>query len=159
MYKILVISDTHKRMGPVIDLVDRITDLNHIIHLGDVIKDAMDLEAIYDVPVDYVAGNCDYAPTEPRKKVIDILGKKFFITHGHLYGVKNSTETLREIARDNNYDVILFGHSHIPLLKYEGETIIMNPGSLSEPRNFSKPSFGIIQIDHKAKLHAGLHEK
>lgn len=158
MYKILVISDTHKRIGPVIDLIDRITDLNHIIHLGDVIKDAMDLEAIYDIPVDYVPGNCDYAPTEPSKKVIEILGKRFFITHGHLYGVKNGTETLREIAKQYKYDGVLFGHTHTPFLGYVEETIIMNPGSLIEPRNFSKPSFGIIQIDREGAVHATLRE-
>lgn len=88
MYKILVLSDTHRKMDRVTALIDRITDLNHIIHLGDMVRDAEDLEAIYDIPIDYVAGNCDFNSSVRQRNVVKLRGKTFYLTHGHLHGVK-----------------------------------------------------------------------
>lgn len=159
MYKILVISDTHRKINHVIDLIGQISDLNHIIHLGDVVEDAQDLIAIYDVPFDYVAGNCDfYNRTAPLSKIVEICGKKIYITHGHQENVKHSLGNLAYIAESQNFDVILFGHTHQPILTYHKDTIILNPGSISEPRNLKFPSYAIIQIDSEARIHATLND-
>jgi len=159
MYKILVVSDTHRKTGPLIDLIDRITDLNHVFHLGDLVKDAEDIETLVDIPIDYVAGNCDfYEHQVPTKKVVIIKGKRFFLSHGHDLGVKYSVDHLRELARKEKYDGIFFGHTHTSFLGYEDETLILNPGSISEPRNSSLPSYAIIQIDDKAFIHATLND-
>ena len=157
MYKILVVSDTHRKIGPLIDLIGQIKDLNHIFHLGDLVRDAEDIEAITNIPIDYVAGNCDFYESQlASKKVVLIKGKRFFLSHGHDLGVKHSLENLRALARDEKYDGVFFGHTHTPFLEYEADTLILNPGSLSEPRNSSSPSYAIIQIDDKACIYATL---
>jgi uncharacterized protein len=159
MYKILVISDTHRKISHVIDLIGRITDLNHVIHLGDVVEDVQDLKALYDVPFDYVAGNCDfYNRNVPLHNIIEICGKKFYITHGHQENVKYTLGNLTHIIDEQNVDVVLFGHTHIPILNYYKDGIILNPGSISEPRNQKNPSYAIIQIDAEARIHACLND-
>jgi len=161
MYKILVISDTHRKISRVIDLIDNISDLNHIIHLGDVVEDAQDLKALYDVPFDFVAGNCDFYAQEfiaPKVKVVSICGKSFYLTHGHQEGVKYSLDNLAYIADTKKYDVILFGHTHQPIMTYYHDTLILNPGSISEPRNSKFPSYAIIQIDAEARIHGTLND-
>jgi uncharacterized protein len=159
MYKILVISDTHKKISGVIELISRITDLNHIIHLGDVVDDVMDLKALYDVRIDFVAGNCDfYTYDVPTSKIVEIGGKNFYLTHGHKENVKYSLENLYAIADSKNVDGIFFGHTHQPILTYHHEVLILNPGSISEPRNHKFPSYAIIQIDGEARIHATLND-
>jgi len=159
MYKILVVSDTHGKIGPLMDLIDRIKDLNHIFHLGDLVGDAEDIEAVTKLPVDYVAGNCDFYESEiSENKVVAIKGKRFLLTHGHNLGVKYSLKKLRAIARREKYDCIFFGHTHQTFLDYEGKTLILNPGSISLPRNSDFPTYAIIQIDDKACIHATLND-
>lgn len=157
MYKILVISDTHGRKGAMFDLVARITDADRIFHLGDVVADAVDLESVVDIPVDYVAGNCDfYEMSAPQKKIVEIMGNKFYLCHGHHERVKYSLGYLEQLAEDNHYDCILFGHTHRSHLSHVGRKILLNPGSISLPRDGKKPSFAIIQIDDKGRIHATL---
>ncbi len=122
-------------------------------------SDAQDLESFLDIPIHYVTGNCDYySIAAPSSRVVEVLGKRFFLTHGHNHGVKFSLDHLRFLANEEGYDCILFGHTHIPLMEYEGDTLIMNPGSISLPRNSDYPTFAIIQIDDKACIHGTLEE-
>lgn len=156
MYKILVISDTHGKLGPTIDLINRFNDLNHIFHLGDMVNDAEDLKAIFDIEVDYVAGNCDFYSDVPHNKVVEILGKRFYLTHGHLEKVKYTYEYLEKQAEENNFDGVFFGHTHMQhFLKTNGK-ILCNPGSISQPRDGKNPGFALIQIDDKACIHGAL---
>jgi hypothetical protein len=159
MYKILVISDTHHHIGNVIDLIGRISDLNHILHLGDLVADAMDIKAICDVPVHYVSGNCDsYHPDVRDTVIVEIKKKKFLLTHGHRYHVKSSLAHLEKIAEDHHVDVALFGHTHMSYLGYDNDILIMNPGSISQPRNSKNPSYGIIEIDGEGRIHGTLND-
>lgn len=157
MYKILVLSDTHHNLSNSIQLINRMKDLSHIIHLGDLASDAEDLEAMFSIPVTYVKGNCDFLSTGvPSSQILDIKGNRIFLAHGHEHGVKYSDEHLRVLARKEKYQIILFGHTHTAFFGYEGDTILMNPGSISLPRNQKLPSFGLIEIDEKARIHAAL---
>lgn len=159
MYKILVISDTHGQISDTIDLMGQISDLNCVFHLGDLVRDAEDLKAVYDVPFEMVLGNCDYYSKDATShKVVEIMGKRIFLTHGHEFGVKYGVDRLRALARQESYDAICFGHTHTPFLGYESETLIMNPGSMSQPRNYKNISYGIIQIDDKARIHGTLND-
>ncbi|PKM94064.1 MAG: metallophosphoesterase [Firmicutes bacterium HGW-Firmicutes-1] len=157
--KILVISDTHRHIRNVIDLVTKITDVDRIIHLGDLVADAQDIESIYGrIPIDYVSGNCDFYETiAPKEKIISLLGKKILITHGHYYGVKSGYKEIGSVALQKQVDAVLFGHTHVPYIGYVEDVILMNPGSISEPRRSMKPSYGILEIDDKGVLHATLN--
>lgn len=158
--KILVLSDTHRSLRNVIHIMSELTDVDRIIHLGDLVRDAQDLESIYNnIPIDYVAGNCDFFEGNiPKEKIIEVRGKRILLTHGHTYNVKYTYEDIIRLFQFKKVDVVLFGHSHIQHLQYIGEGILMNPGSISEPREGRKPSYGIIEIDDKGKVHATLNQ-
>lgn len=154
--RLLVISDTHKHIDRVIELLEGDHRFDGMVHLGDNVEDAMDLQHIFDLPVFYVAGNCDWGSHHaPYEKVIELLGKRLYICHGHLAHVKRNDHVLRKLIRKEGYDVVLFGHTHEAYIGYEGESVIMNPGSISIPRD-GLPSFGVITIDDRGEIHTNI---
>ena len=67
-------------------------------------------------------------------------GQRLFITHGHLYNA-NKRPPLRV------GDVIVHGHSHIPVAELDGEQYIFNPGSATFPREGHAASYGMLEGD------------
>lgn len=156
--KILVVSDTHRHIQNVLKLMSDITDVDRIVHLGDVVGDAEDIESIYtNIPIDYIAGNCDFYETDVlREKILDLCGKKILITHGHLYDVKRGYDKIMQTSLEKNVDAVLFGHTHMPYIGHCKDVILMNPGSISEPRLGRLPSYGLLEIDDKSVIHVTL---
>lgn len=147
--RILVISDTHRSTARMVELVHEFSKkIDAIIHLGDNTEDVDYIKRNYKLPVYVVAGNCDYGSTAPHESLLLLGDKKIFITHGHYYNVKYNTTLLVKRAGELNADVCLFGHTHIPYIQIENKVVIMNPGSLSEPRGGSKASYGILKIEN-----------
>jgi len=91
-----------------------------------------------------VRGNCDAEvdqmvlefPIMADYALIDIGGKSLFTTHGHLF----NESCLPPMKKG---DVLLNGHTHIPVVKDIGEYVFVNPGSVSLPKNGSKNSYVI----------------
>ncbi len=142
MTRILVFSDSHGNMENMEKIIENLINVDYIIHLGDHANDARKLEDYYpDQNIIYVSGNCDFCDPQPAEKSLEIDGFKFFITHGHPYGVKISLAHLKMQAVKNGYDCILFGHTHVPLCEKFEKTLLLNPGSARE-------SYGIIEIEN-----------
>ncbi len=160
MYKILVVSDTHKIVGNLIDLMTRINDVDHIVHLGDVAEDAEIAQTLCgDIPVDYVRGNCDpFSQKAPKTAVVEIQGKRFLLTHGDVYDVKISLVRLKQAAKEQEVDVALFGHTHIPHCEWEEDILFLNPGSMTIPKKSKHPTYALIQIDDEGRIHTALQE-
>lgn len=158
--KILVISDTHRHIKNVMKLLTVVTDIDRIIHLGDVVGDAQDLESIYStIPIDYIAGNCDFYEYDvPKEKIVQLMGNKIFLTHGHAYDVKRDYDKIASVALEKQVDAVLFGHTHAAYCGYANDIVMMNPGSISQPRDGKMPSYGILEIDLKGKIHASLNQ-
>lgn len=142
---IAVVSDTHYNTNVLDKILSEVKDANMIFHLGDNVKDALYLAKNFQGEVHYVKGNCDIGVPAPDDKIVEVEGKKFFLTHGHNYGVKYDLNNLYFKARELNVDVALYGHSHIKQIERVENLYIMNPGSASLPRDGSK-SIGIIEI-------------
>ena len=155
--RILVVSDSHGSISALKQALYQASEENKIdmiFHLGDNFKDAVELQKIADIPVECVAGNCDFV-NYPTKRLVTAGGKRFFLAHGHEYGVGYSLDRLAYAAMEEEADAALFGHTHKPLLDYGPGFLILNPGSVSRPRA-SKPSYGVIDIDSNGVLHANL---
>ncbi|MGN1318836.1 MAG: metallophosphoesterase family protein [Lachnospirales bacterium] len=148
--KILVISDTHRVLNKVYNVIDCIKDnISAVIHCGDVCEDVDILKHRYkDLPIYNVKGNCDYGCSVPSEEVVTLGGKKIFITHGHLYSVNYDISRLCYKGAELGVDVCVFGHTHIPVIEYYNGITILNPGSLTSPRGGSKPSYGILTIEN-----------
>lgn len=142
MAKILVISDTHHNINNAIELIEKINP-EYIIHLGDMIIDCEDLLSIFPrKKFIFVKGNNDLFnndPLFPYERCFTLYNKRFFICHGHTYNVKRDLSLLLRKAKNENCDIVLFGHTHKAFIQ-KSPFIILNPGSYS--------SYGIIDIDN-----------
>lgn len=145
--KIAVISDTHKLINKTLQTLKNMKNLDLIIHLGDYVKDAREIEKAMNIKTICVRGNGDYLDKDvDLEKVLKIYGKKIFLTHGHNYDVKNGVSKLFYRAKELECDIVLFGHTHMStLLEHEG-ILILNPGSPEEPSSVSKGSIGLLEI-------------
>lgn len=148
MLLIAVISDTH-RMEKYIELGRKyIKEADVLIHLGDNSEDIKELIKDFKGVVYGVRGNCDYSTIYPTEQILDILGKKIFITHGHLYRVKNNLNNIYYKAKELNADIVLFGHTHEHVLTEEDGIVLMNPGSISLPRLRGR-YIGFIELEEE----------
>ncbi len=149
--KILILSDSHRYLQYVNDVFDRIgKHISAAIHLGDGCNDLDLQKERYKNIVFYgVAGNCDSSADLYSNNIVNISGKKILITHGHKYNVKMSYDRVSYAASEENVDICLFGHSHVPIIFYYESILFMNPGSISLPKSNSYPSYGIIDISEK----------
>ena len=92
-----------------------------------------------------VRGNCDSEvdqmvlqfPMMSDYTMIINNNKKIFVTHGHIYNEANMPQL-------NKKDILIHGHTHIPVAKESNDVYILNPGSISLPKENNPPSFGIM---------------
>ena len=151
--KIFVFSDTHEDIEGV-DLVISKSKPNLIIHLGDFISDAMKIQVKYpDIEMIMIRGNADDDNSIACEKHINISGKNIYLTHGeqfnHGQGVTRSAPESEIVtyAIQNNIDIVLFGHVHVPILSFERGIFVMNPGSAAlDGKHGFNPTFGLIEL-------------
>lgn len=141
--KIYVLSDSHNSFN-FAPFLEKCQDADMVIHCGDGQRDVEDLKSVLSCPVYAVKGNCDLSG--PRELLLDICGHKIFVTHGDSYGVKNSLSTITFRARQVKADIVLYGHSHVPDITYHENIWLINPGSLTRPRDNKVPTYCILEI-------------
>lgn len=151
--KVLIISDTHGNHKN----LDRVLELERpygqIVHLGDIEGDEDYLKAAAGCPVAAVRGNNDYFSQLPQEQVIEVAGKRALITHGHYYYVAAGTEHLVKEAKGREVELAMFGHTHRPLIRQEQGLTILNPGSLSYPRQEDhRPSYIVMETSRQGEL-------
>lgn len=92
-----------------------------------------------------VRGNCDsevdqmllhFPLTAPWQQVL-LEQRRLFLTHGHLL----SPDNLPPLAAG---DVLVYGHTHIPVAEKRGEIYHFNPGSVSIPKGGYPASYGML---------------
>lgn len=156
--KILIVSDTHRQMRNLEAVLKRIGPIDMLLHLGDIEGGEDYLEALVDCPVHIVAGNNDFFSQLDREKELQIGKYRVLMTHGHYYYVSMGTEKLKEEALARHMDIVMFGHTHKPLIEYDGGITAVNPGSISYPRQEGRlGSFIIMEIDNKGEVHFTLN--
>lgn len=146
--KIGIISDSHYNLKAIDNAICLAGEMDYWFHAGDSIDDAAYLESVTKKPVFKVVGNIDWCSPGPKEVLTEIAGKRIYMTHGHLFGVKMGLDTLSERAEQVMADVIIYGHSHVGLQKQIGDKLFLNPGSVTEPRDNLAPSFMIMQIEN-----------
>lgn len=164
--KILIFSDSHNESKYMNKAFEMNSDADMIIHLGDGAADlTKNLPIDYKKPLVLIEGNGEYygwvgvdRRYRPKKsEMIEFEGKKIFMTHGHLYDVKYGLERIAARAYCDGADIVLFGHTHIPLIKYLPEgteleyigkidrpLLLFNPGSISKG---IAHTFGLLTFD------------
>ena len=119
--KILVCSDSHGRLGGMIDAGERECP-DHIFFLGD----------------------C-YRGWGPDEEEVMLGGVRFLLTHGHRYSCKSGLGGLISEGRRRGVDMVCFGHTHQALHVQGGEDIwLFNPGSVGGVH--SQEGYGVLIV-------------
>lgn len=148
--RIVVVSDTHGNINSFLKAIENMRKFDLMIHLGDYAKDGEKLKTLLSIPTVIVKGNGDYGSEYHEDELVEIEGKKIFLTHGHRYNIRWDYTSLYYKGLEVGADLVLYGHTHIPLNIKEKELIIMNPGSASLPRTSDRiRTYGIINIRDK----------
>lgn len=151
--KILVISDSHREKRNLYQVLEREKPLDLMIHCGDLQEDDFELELLAECKMEAVAGNMDFYSGLPVQKEFHIGNYKVFLTHGHMYGVNFGEQELIRTAEEVGANIVMYGHTHRPVLRREGDILVLNPGSISFPRQEgSKASYAILTIDEDGEL-------
>lgn len=150
--KILIISDTHRSLKTLREVLEREEPIDMLIHLGDVERQMADIRQMVDCPIHMIAGNNDFLSGLPNEEEFTIGKYKVFLTHGHAYLVNITEEHLQEAARELGADIVMYGHTHRPALTIEEDLVTLNPGSLTYPRQSGRrPSYMVMTIDKAGK--------
>ncbi len=137
-----LISDTHGLLRPEVHAA--LAGVELILHAGDVGGDEILAELARIAPVRAVAGNCDDPGTTglPRQLELDFDRVSVHVSHGHELGVPTPAQLLERYEAD----VIVYGHTHRPLVERHGSRLVVNPGAAG-PRRFQlKPSVARLTI-------------
>lgn len=150
--KIGIISDTHikRESSNFINLIDTyLRDVELIIHVGDYINKEV-VEALRKHK-NFVGvwGNVDDEEVKKllkEKEILTLKGYRIGIFHGH--GTSKTTlDRAYEKFKEDNVDIIIFGHSHQPLVKTRKGILMINPGSLTSKRQERWFSYIILELN------------
>lgn len=145
--KILIVSDTHGYDKNLSYALEEAGEIDMLIHLGDLEGSEDYVEAVTECEKHMVRGNCDFQSSLPSCQEFFIGPYKVFITHGNFYHASMGTGPIREEGARRGADIVMFGHTHQPCLKFEGGVTLLNPGSLTLPRQEGRrASFLIMEI-------------
>lgn len=153
--KILIVSDTHRKDDNLQRVIEEQAPLDMLIHLGDVEGSEYLIENLVNegCKLEMVMGNNDFFSTLEREIELELGGHRILLTHGHYYNVSLGVEALRQEAIERNCDIAMYGHTHRPFLEIGKEVTILNPGSLSYPRQEGrKPSYMIMDMDESGAV-------
>lgn len=137
-----LISDTHSLLRAEALAVLHGVDL--ILHAGDVGTSTVlrELEGI--APVHAVHGNTDGPELGlPASRTLTLEGLQVHVSHGHELG---SPVPATLVAR-YPADVIVYGHTHKPLIETHGRTLVVNPGAAGPRRFHLLPTVALLTID------------
>lgn len=119
-----------------------------IIHAGDLVELAVLDELEQLAPVLAVHGNMDGPEVSgalPKLNCLKVSDWKIGVMHDPsiLFGMGK----VREIAKQNGFNVFVYGHTHNSSIRWEGKTLYINPGSPTNPSSFmSKPSIALLKV-------------
>jgi putative phosphoesterase len=137
-----LVSDTHGLVRP--EIFTALQGVELILHAGDVGGYSILVELGAIAPVHAVYGNTD-TPGDPNLLAavrLEIDGMSIHVSHGHEFGSPTSEKLLARYTED----IIVFGHTHKPLIERSGSRLVVNPGAAG-PRRFSvKPSVARMTV-------------
>ena len=141
---ILVVSDSHGKTDNLMRAVE-LTRPEYVLHLGDCQRDLERLRQAFPMlPMEGVPGNCDYGSCDQPERLTELGGVRILMLHGHTRGVKSDIMRAVWAARECGAQVLLFGHTHQPLVDRSGDFWVMNPGCIGpSPRR----TYGVITLE------------
>lgn len=147
-----LIADTHvpTRAKCIPEVVFRVFEnVNFIVHAGDLVKLTVLDKLEQLAPVLAVHGNMDRPEVSgalPKLDSFKIFDWKIGVMHDPraMFGMGK----MREIAKQNGFNVLVYGHTHNSSIKWEGKILYINPGSPTNPlpSYVNKPSVALLEV-------------
>jgi putative phosphoesterase len=163
--KLFFVSDLHGSLPATQQVLEKYnqSEAKHLIILGDILNhgprnpvpEGYQPAAVAELLNDYseqiiaVRGNCDsevdqmlldFPMLESYAWVLLENGTRLFLTHGHIYNGDNRPKL-------KSGDVIVHGHTHIPVAEKMDDILVYNPGSITFPKGGNVPSYGLFEHD------------
>lgn len=114
--RVLIVSDTHGRNAHFFSVVEKVSPVDMVIHCGDTEGSEYAISEAAGCPVEIVLGNNDFFSDLPREREFTIGKYKVWLLHGHNYYVSMGMEILKQEARAKGVDIVMFGHTHRPVI-------------------------------------------
>jgi len=152
MKTIIVLADTHipkKAKQLPSHLLTQLTNVDLIIHAGDLQSIEVIQKLSQYAPIYAVYGNVDSEEVKNQlddKIIIQVEEVKIGIIHGHGRG-KTTEKRVLDAFKNVDLDVIIFGHSHIPIIKQVNHKWLFNPGSPTDRRKQPHFSYGLMTVN------------
>lgn len=141
-----VLADTHGNTEAILRQL-RQQKIDCLLFAGDFYHDGQKIARSLKIKYHGVLGNCDRSlKGVEAEELIEILGHKIYLTHGHQWGVKQGINRLYYRALELGADAVVYGHTHVPHLKREGDIWMINPGSPTRPRLGSPGTYALIEM-------------
>jgi len=151
--KILVLSDSHGYNANMWRAMEAESPYDVLVHCGDFGEYLDEIRYKADCPVYAVRGNNDYFSNAPREDFFELAGRKILLLHGDRDGVYGGYDRLIYKGLEKGADIIMFGHTHIPYIDQQEGITLVNPGSLTYPRQDRHiPTYAVVEIDGDRKI-------
>ena len=103
-----------------------------ILHLGDCVRDAQRLEELLQQQL------------PEAERLTELGGVRILMMHGHTRHVKSGPMAAMYAARECGADILLFGHTHQPVVDRSGDFWVMNPGCIGPS---VRRTYGVITLE------------
>lgn len=147
--EILIVSDSHGNGEVLNTIAERHKDIPIKFHCGD---SELSYHSSTMEPFKKVKGNCDFDDAYPNEFMEEYKGIRFYVTHGHLYNVKQNPLHIIYKAQEIGADIVCFGHSHIAGAEYSNGVLLVNPGSILLPRGGNEKTYAICKINTEGNI-------
>ncbi len=150
--RILIISDTHRNHDYLERALEDAAPVDLLIHLGDAEGCEGEIAGMAGCPIEIVAGNNDFFSDLEKEREFEIGRYRVLLTHGHYYCVSTGLGAIKREAEGRGIDIVMFGHTHRPVIEYWKNMILLNPGSLSYPRQEGRrPSYILMEVEEEGE--------
>ena len=130
--RLVVVSDSHGDRDILVQLVAHYKDeVVTFLHCGD--SELTTTDSLFQ-QMTVVQGNMDFNGHFPEQVVVPVGAQKAFLTHGHLYGVNFDLTRLMLAAQAEGAQLAFYGHTHQLACEMHQGLLVLNPGSISQPR-------------------------
>ena len=153
--RIAVFSDTHGHRNAMRSAVRNEGPFDVLFHLGDGVRDGMNISEEFEIPFYGVTGNEEYGMALPDRRLVASEGWSFLLFHGHQMEINpyHSEEEWDRHFRDmagmaarEKASFVLFGHTHQAVLKCLDGIVLCNPGNQYRGSS-TPPTFAALDLD------------
>ena len=156
--KYLIISDTHSSTYYLNKVLEKVGHIDGLFHMGDFDGLQESIKETVDCDTYMVRGNNDFFSNLERELLVELGPYRIFMTHGHKYGVNYGLDRIVRVGQEMAANIVMFGHTHRPLITEQDGIYIINPGSISQPRQDGHiPTYIIMETDRFGVVHFTLN--